>query len=178
MIETMATIRPARQSEGPAIAKLVERALAEYRAADEAMHDGYLAYSLDPSHAEGAEQLVAEIDGRLVGSVLFFERVMHRPGWPSTASTFGTLAVDPEIRRRRIGATLVEACIERARASEASAMLIETMPFMASAAAFYGGFGFQRWEAGDWDGTAVVRHFLGGRPAPRTILSAWRLPLR
>jgi hypothetical protein len=40
------------------------------------------------------------------------------------------------------------------------------MPFMTSAAPFYGGFGFNRWEAGDWDGTPVLREFLDGRAAP------------
>ena len=49
------------------------------------------------------------------------------------------------------------------------------MPFMLVGEAFYGPFGFRRWEPGDWDGTAIVRSMLGRDDAPRTILSAWRL---
>ena len=175
MIETMPRVRPATGADAPAIAGLVKRALAEYRDADPAMHEAYVAYSIDATHGIGAEQLVAELDGRVVGSVLFFPRVMYRGGWPETAATFGTLVVDPTIRRRGIGARLVAACIALARKAGASAVIMETMPFMKSAADFYGRLGFERWPAGDWDGTSVVREFLGGRPAPTTILSAWRL---
>ena len=175
MLETLPTIRLAAPGEDGAITRLVERALAEYRDADPVMHEGYVAYSIDPTHAIGAEQLVVELDGRIVGSVLFFPTVLYRAAWPSNVATFGTLAVDPSIRRRGIGARLVEACIERARSGGANGVIIETMPFMSSAAAFYGRLGFRRWEAGDWDGTFVLREFLDGREAPRTILSAWRL---
>ena len=174
MVETMPRVRPATEADAPAIGALVERALAEYRDADPAVHEAYLAYSTDAAHGMGAEQLVAELDGQIAGSVLFFPRVRDRAGWPATAATFGTLVVDPTIRRRGIGATLVEACITLAREAGASALIMETMPFMGSAAAFYGGLGFQRWPDGDWDGTFVLRDFLG-RPAPRTVLSAWRM---
>jgi predicted N-acetyltransferase YhbS len=175
MIETVPTVRAALPADTPEIAKVVERALAEYHGWDPLMHEAYVAYSLDPTHAIGAEQLVAEIDGRIVGSVLFFPRVMYRAAWPADVATFGTLAVDPTIRRSGIGGHLVATCIELAKAAGATGVIIETMPFMTSAEAFYGRFGFERWPAGDWDGTFVVREFLDGRPAPETILSAWRL---
>ena len=121
MIETgtTPTVRVASEADAPAIAELVALAMAEYRDADPVMHEGYVAYSLDATHAIGAEQLVAELDGRIVGSVLFFQRVMYRAAWPETVSTFGTLAVDPAMRRRGIGARLVAACIDRARESGA-----------------------------------------------------------
>ena len=176
MIEThRATVRSAANVDGPEIARLIERAMAEYREADALMQKGYVAYSLDPAHAIGADQLVADVDGRIVGSVLFFPRVLHRPSWPATVSTFGTLAVDPDARRQGIGNRLVAACVERARESGATGVVIETMPFMRSGEAFYGRVGFARWEAGDWNGTSVLRTFLGGGEAPRTVLSAWRL---
>lgn len=172
---TVPSVRVAARGDESAIATLIERGLAEYRHANPVMYEGYLRYSLDAAHAPGAEQLVAEDGGRIVGSVLFDPRVRHRAHWPRTVATFGTLVVDPTIRRRGIGAVLVRACIDRARADGASGVAIETMPFMASAEAFYGSFGFVRWQAGDWDGTEVLRGYLGGRDAPRTILSAWRL---
>ncbi len=169
------TIRLARPGEADEVASLVRRAMAEYRASDPVVHEGYLAYSLDPAHSAGAEQLVAEADGRLVGAVLFLAHVRDRPGWPTSAATFWTLVVDPTARRMRIGARLVEACIDRARASGARHLIIDTMPFLTSAGAFYGPFGFERWPDGDWDGTPVLRSILGRRDVPRTMLSAWHL---
>ena len=171
------TIRPARPAETDEIASLVERALAEYHEGDSVVHEGYLAYSLDPAHAAGAEQLVAESEGRLVGSVLFLDRVRDRPGWPASAATFWTLVVDPTARRMGIGARLVDVCIDRARASGARNLIIDTMPFLTSAGAFYRRFGFERWPDGDWDGTPVLRSILGGRDVPGTRLAAWRLAL-
>jgi predicted N-acetyltransferase YhbS len=175
LINPELTIRPAASSEADAIDRLVEAAMAEYSATHPVMHAGYLRYSLDREHAAGAEQLVAELDGRIVGAVLYDARVRNRPGWPSDYATFGTLVADPTIRRRRIGASLVAACIERARESGAAGVLIETMPFMQAGEALYGPFGFRRWAAGDWDGTPLVRRLLGRDDVPETTLSAWRL---
>jgi predicted N-acetyltransferase YhbS len=176
-VDVALTIRPARPVEADDVASLVRRAMAEYRASDPVVHEGYVAYSLDPAHAAGAEQLVAEAEGRLVGAVLFLDRVRDRPGWPSSAATFWTLVVDPSARRMGIGARLVGACIDQARASGARHLIIDTMPFLTSAGAFYGPFGFERWPDGDWDGTPVLRSILGRRDVPRTMLSAWRLVL-
>ena len=176
-VDVALTIRPARPVEADEVASLVRRAMAEYRASDPVVHEGYLAYSLDPAHAAGAEQLVAEADGRLLGAVLFLARARNRPGWPTSAATFWTLVVDPTARRMGIGARLVEACIDRARASGARHLIIDTMPFLMSAEAFYGPFGFERWPDGDWDGTPVLRSILGGREVPGTMLAAWRLAL-
>ncbi len=175
MIETVPHIRVATRGDAVSIEDLVVRALAEYHQADPVMHEGYLRYSMEPEHAIGAEQLVAELDGQIVGSVLFDRRVQNRPGWPDSVSTFGTLAVDPTIRRRGIGARLVESCIDRAMESGATGVIIETMPFMQAGLEFYGPFGFERWKSGDWDGTDIVRSLVGRPDVPETILSAWRL---
>lgn len=153
----------------------MRRALDEYRAADPALHGAYVAYSLDAAHAPGAEQLVAELDRRIVGSVVFRARVSGRASWPHTASTFQTLAVDPAMRRQGIGARLVAACIDRAEASGATGVVIETMPWLVSAERIYGPHGFERWTAGDWDATPLVREILGSDTAPTTVVSAWRL---
>ena len=168
-------IRRAKDSETEEVELLVRQALDEYRAADADLHRAYLAYSLDGAHAPGADQLVAELDGRLVGSVVFRARVSRRAGWPHTASTFQTLAVDPAMRRHGIGARLVADCIDRAKASGATGIVIETMPWLTAAERFYGPLGFKRWAAGDWDATPLVREILGSDTAPPTSVSAWRL---
>ncbi len=149
----------------------------EYRADDPAVHEAYVTYSLGPDHADGGEWLVAEHDRRIVGAVLFHERATARPSWPSTAATFQTLVVDPTLRRRGISRLLVEGCIERARQSGATSVVIETLPWLTAADRVYGPVGFVRWPEGDWDGTPLLRRLLGDRDAPSTMLSAWRVDL-
>jgi predicted N-acetyltransferase YhbS len=175
MITTMPTVRIAVDGDRAAIAELVELALAEYRLVDAVVHEGYLRYSLAAWGDAGAEQLVAEESGRIAGAVLFDPRVRHRAHWPRTLATFGTLVVDPSMRRRGIGGALIAACIERAKEAGASGLAIETMPFMTAGQAVYGPFGFERWPAGDWDGTGLLAELIGREDAPETILSAWRL---
>lgn len=169
------SVRRAIQADEPAIDELIERALAQYRDVDELMHLGYLRYSLGARHAPGAEQLVAEMNRKVAGSVLFDRRVRHHSNWPRTLASFGTLMVDPSQRRRGIGAALVSACIDRAREEGATGLAIDTMPFMTAALEFYGPFGFERWPAGDWDGTPLLQELIGRLDAPRTIVSAWRI---
>lgn len=173
-VDTSPRVRLAVEPETDAIATLIRRAMAEYSAADPAVHEGYLAYSLDPLHADG-DQLVAELQGQIVGAVLFHARATAQPSWPPTAATFQTLVVDPSMRGRGIGGLLVGACIDRARASGATSIVIETLPWLTAADRIYGRFGFERWSEGDWDGTSMLRRLLGGRDAPTTMLSAWRL---
>lgn len=176
-VDTSPRIRLAVELETDAIAALIRRGLDEYRAAYPVVHEGYLAYSLDPHNAADGDQLVAELHGQIVGSVLFHARATAQPSWPRTAATFQTLVVDPTMRGRGIGGLLIEACIDRARASGATSIVIETLPWLTAADRIYGRFGFVRWSEGDWDGTPLLRRLLGGRDAPTTRLSAWRLDL-
>ncbi len=75
------------------------------------------------------------------------------------------LAVDPAARRRGVGAALVEAVLDRARAGGARRMLLSTMPAMQDAQRLYRRFGFTR--------TPDLDH----RPAPGVHLLAFTLDL-
>ncbi|HEX6673887.1 MAG TPA: GNAT family N-acetyltransferase [Actinomycetes bacterium] len=54
------------------------------------------------------------------------------------------LAVDPAARRRGVGGALVQAVLDRARASGARRMLLSTLPAMHDAHRLYRRFGFTR----------------------------------
>lgn len=93
------------------------------------------------------EQIVAEQGGRLVGSVLLFPAAGGDTGgsggrmiWPELR----LLAVAPEARGQGIGAALVRACIERARAAGAPALGLYTSASMRSAIVLYERLGFTR----------------------------------
>jgi ribosomal protein S18 acetylase RimI-like enzyme len=75
------------------------------------------------------------------------------------------LAVDPAARRRGVGAALVRAVLDRARAGGARRVLLSTMPAMEEAQRLYRRFGFAR--APDLD----------HRPAPGVRLLAFTLDL-
>jgi predicted N-acetyltransferase YhbS len=175
-MDTKVRVRKSTVAERNDVVDLVTRGLAEYRESAPIVHEGYLRYSLQ--ERPGAEQLVAVLDGRIVGSVVFEPRASGRPTWPADVATFQTLVVDPAMRRMGIGALLVRACVDRARATGAPAIVIETMPWLTEATRVYGAHGFERWPAGDWDAAPLIRQLLGIVDAPPTTLSAWRLDLR
>ncbi|HEX7347462.1 MAG TPA: GNAT family N-acetyltransferase [Candidatus Limnocylindrales bacterium] len=170
-------MREAEDDEWPAVAQLLERGLAEYRAiADPNVYAAYVAYALDRSHRAGGVQLVAEVAHQALGTVTFFRRASPRaPTWPRSAATFQTLAVDPAARRQGVGGTLVMACIERAVTAGASGLVIETLPFMVSAMPLYEQFRFARWPDGDWEASGLLADLLGRPDAPRLTVKALRL---
>src|SRR5690606_21383487 len=98
------------------------------------------------SRAEAGELLVAtDASGQARGSVLFVLPGSHyaelsRPG----EAEFRMLAVDPAAQGRGVGQALVEACIDRARAHGASAIVICVRDFSKPAQRLYARLGFRR----------------------------------
>jgi ribosomal protein S18 acetylase RimI-like enzyme len=92
----------------------------------------------------GATLLVAEIDGRVVGTVI--------GGWDGWRGNIYRLAVDPEARRRSIGRTLVAAAgrILAAKGARRLSALVERD---------------HAWATGFWDSAAA----LGYRRDPRMV---------
>jgi GNAT superfamily N-acetyltransferase len=93
-----------------------------------------------------AEVLVAaEPDGRVLGAVTFV------PG-PGPLAEFGgpgesgmrMLAVDPAAQGRGVGRLLAQACVDRARATGRSRLVLHTTGAMAGAHRLYRGLGFAR----------------------------------
>ena len=117
-----------------------------------------------------AEQIVAERDGAIVGTVLLYpaETVFHRPGgesatlaWPE----FRLLAVAPAAQGLGIGAALVTECIRRARQSGAAVLTLDTTEMMQVAMDMYERMGFEHTPELDF------------YPAPNVTVKGYRLVL-
>lgn len=111
-----------------------------------------------------ATQLVAEEAGAIVGAVLLYPA---GPGadrmrrWPEVR----LLAVPPAARGRGVGAALMRACVERARARGAGALSLHTTDVMRVAKAMYERMGF------------VPAPELDFQPAPGVVIQGFRLDL-
>ena len=109
--------------------------------------DAYLAELLDvrPRFAD-AEVLVAEHDGRVVGTIVVLADVRHE-GWsnlPAGWTGFRALAVAPRMRGAGIGQALVQHCIQRTRHVGAETLGIHTISLLTDAVRLYQRLGFVR----------------------------------
>jgi len=109
------------------------------------------------SRIEKSDQIVAELDGRLVGGVTFYrpgkldldtdtEDLATPPDWAGIR----LLGVHPDARGLGIGRLLTEECIRRARALGASSVALHTTELMKVARAMYERMGFEREPAYDF----------------------------
>ena len=163
-------VRDARADERAAVRDLTLRAYAEYATAmapaawtalERAVHA-----ALDGDAP--AERIVAERDGRLVGSVMLFPPAVEaygadgaRVAWPELR----LLAVAPEGRGAGVGEALVRECARRARAAGATALGLHTSASMTTARRMYERMGFVRAPEHDF------------RPDGAEQVEALRLPL-
>src|SRR5690349_7198393 len=112
-------IRPAERHEATPIASTRVAAYAQYRTRlPGPVFDAYLD---ELRHVEdtarGTQVLVAELEGRLVGSVVFHaDAGSQGQAVPKGWAGFRKLAVHPDLRGRGLGRRLVQHCVERARA--------------------------------------------------------------
>jgi GNAT superfamily N-acetyltransferase len=163
-------IRDARDDEREPIRALNLAAYAEYAPLlPSPFWEGYrrqLLATLDD--AGPVERIVAERDGRIVGSVLLYApeasaygAASVRVAWPEVR----LLAVPPEARGQGVGTALMEACRERARQKGASALGLHTMDFMHAAVRLYERMGFTRAPELDF------------RPVESVLVKGYRLSL-
>ncbi|MCZ2823917.1 MULTISPECIES: GNAT family N-acetyltransferase [unclassified Modestobacter] len=149
----MASPAPVVGPAGPAdFARIAELTVAVYAAEDLAPAE-YLPQLADVAgRADRAELLVArDQDGRIVGSVALvlsgdFGEVVES----ADEAAFRMLAVDTAARGQGIGAALVRACLDRARAAGKRRMVLSTGDRMAAAHRLYGQLGFTRLPERDW----------------------------
>ena len=94
-----------------------------------------------------AERIVAECDGKIIGSVLLYPAAANvygsddaDAGWPEMR----LLAVAPEARGQGVGAALLDECMRRARQAGATALGLHTEDIMGVAVRMYEGRGFAR----------------------------------
>ncbi|MCZ2838729.1 GNAT family N-acetyltransferase [Modestobacter sp. VKM Ac-2985] len=149
----MASSAPVVGPAGPAdFARIAELTVAAYAAEDLAPAE-YLPQLADVAgRAEQSKLLVArDLDGGIVGSVALvlsgdFGEVVES----ADEAAFRMLAVDTAARGRGIGAALVRACLDRARAAGKRRMVLSTGDQMAAAHRLYRQLGFTRLPERDW----------------------------
>jgi len=141
-------IRLAEPRELDLAADIIREGYAEYA---EQMPQGrwerYLASASDVRRRlDVAELVVAEYEGRLVGTITFYANgpSSSGEGWPSDWVGLRLLAVAPSTRGLGIGRALMEWCVDRARSIGASAIALHTTEMMAIARAMYERMGFVR----------------------------------
>jgi GNAT superfamily N-acetyltransferase len=163
----MVTIRDAHPAELPEVAALTIRVYAEYAAAmtPSAWAELEQAVRGALATAEPVERIVAERDGRLVGSVMLFPPASDAYGGLAAPPTFPelrVLAVDPTERGGGVGRRLVEECIRRARAHGHATLGLHTSETMRTARELYVRMGFRRAPEHDFrpDGAELVEGYL------------------
>lgn len=158
-------IRDARPDERDAIRALTLQAYAQYATIMNprswAGLSGAIRNALD---AEGAERIVAERDGRVVGSVMLFPPAADAYGGmagPASWPELRVLSVAPEARGAGVGQALVEECARRARSMGAAELGLHTSRSMAAAIRMYRRMGFVRAPEHDFhpDGAELVEGY-------------------
>lgn len=164
-------VRDAGASDRDAIEAVTLSAYQQYAAMMPALWEGYRENILVTLAAARPEtQIVAEQDGRIVGSVLLYPAgtVITRPGVGSmtlAVPEVRLLAVAPSARGEGIGALLMDECVRRARESGAKTLTLHTADVMQAAMRLYARMGFQRASELDF------------QPAPGVSIKGFRLDL-
>ena len=151
------TIRQAKPDELDTIAALIVDAYAQYAA--HMSPDAWSSFANEIANVRGrmsdAELLVAELDGRIIGSVTVFS------GWRGTQEgTAGVrlLAVPPEHRGSGLGRALLEACVDRAREAGKTRLVMTTTQEMGVLRDLTERMGFRREPALDTMPAPGVRY--------------------
>ena len=140
-------LRNYSDADAAAVRRLAVAAFEEFRSAYSDWMAMVASISQMPALAATAEIIVAELDGMLVGAVAYVA-----PGRPK-AAFFDTswpivrmLVVDPAVRGRGVGRTLMDECCRRAQRDGSRVIALHTSPIMTAALSMYRkmGFEFQR----------------------------------
>jgi ribosomal protein S18 acetylase RimI-like enzyme len=142
-------VRRVTPAEHAAVADLTARVYLAEGYADEGYEPSLRAVA---AREESAEVLVAVVDGEIAGAVT----VATRGGeWAEQAgpgeAVIRMLAVDPRRRGAGVGAALVQACLDRARADGCHVVRLSTQPSMTAAHRVYERLGFVRTPSYDWE---------------------------
>jgi GNAT superfamily N-acetyltransferase len=140
------TLREASPADRDAIVEVTLAAYQEY-AAQVPFWSGYRENILATiTNPRPATQLVADLEGTIVGTVLLFPApppgTTSAPGqgrWPEVR----LLAVAPAARGKGVALALMQECVRRAREANSDALTLHTMPPMQSALRLYTRMGFQ-----------------------------------
>ncbi len=135
-------IRDALPADNPAVIALTLAANQEHAAA---LPEGWwVPYSENIRNALASagpgQIIVAELEGRLVGSMLLLPAEAYESGYPEIR----LLAVDPAARGRGIASALMAECLRRVLQGGAVAIGLHTMEAMTTARRMYERMGFVR----------------------------------
>lgn len=143
-------VRPARPAEYPAVGRLTIEVYVGGGLVKPT--SDYVAILGDAADRGGkSDLLVATLRGKLVGTVAYCP-----PDSPYAQFTgpdeaeFRMLAVAPGARGKGVGAALVQACLDRARAAGMAVLRLTTQVNMRDAQRMYERLGFVRTPEHDW----------------------------
>jgi len=112
------------------------------------------AISSEADVLEGVERIVAELDGKIVGSVALFpaktdayDGYVDQLDYPEIRM----LAVTPQARGNGVAAALIFECIRRTKARGLESIGLHTADFMESAIRLYERLGFERLPQFDFE---------------------------
>jgi len=163
-------LRDARPADRADIADLTMRAYAQYARlmtpdAWAALEDALRRSLADDA---GVTRIVADLDGRIVGSVALYDPghaqytgLDSAAAWPEVR----LVAVDPAVRGRGVARALVLECVRRARAAGAAMLGLHTSQSMHTARRLYERLGFVRDPDHDF------------QPPGAELVEGYRLPL-
>lgn len=158
-------IRNAADSDREAIAGVLLEAYGQYAAElPEPFWAEYRRSILESVHGTAPyARIVAEIDNRIVGSVLLFlssEEAYGRPDLGIHSPIIRLLAVSPNARGRGVGALLIREAARRSIGLRAATLNLHTSDMMASAIKLYERLGFQRsYETDIMNGDTLVKGY-------------------
>ena len=157
-------IRHGTRREIPDIESVILAAYAEFRHnVSPAFFDAYMS---DARHLaerwDEAEVIVAEVEGRIAGTVAFYADASSEGlGLPQGWTGFRRLGVHPAVRGHGTGFKLAQWCVDASRTIKAPSVGIHTASFMTTACAMYERMGFRRAPEHDLRASEVV-HEEGG----------------
>jgi GNAT superfamily N-acetyltransferase len=162
------TIRDARQDELEHVAALILESFGEFE--NEIPRSVWEAAVAEWADVRGrldeARLIVAEMGGRLVGTVTFYPEasLSRTEEWPAGWAAIRIFCVHPSARGHGIGRMLTDECIRLARARAVPTIALKTGQFMVVARALYEQAGFVRDPSMDhgWTGNGHVQTGMGG----------------
>jgi GNAT superfamily N-acetyltransferase len=170
MTDDAIDLRDARPADRATISDLTMRAYAQYARVMTPDAWSALEEALRRSLADdtGVTRIVAELDGRIVGSVALYDPghaqytgLDSAASWPEVR----LVAVDPAVRGRGVARALVLECMRRARAAGATTLGLHTSQSMHTARRLYERLGFVRDPDHDF------------QPPGAELVEGYRLPL-
>ena len=164
-------IRDARETDRNTIQSVTLSAYEQYAPLMDGAWEFYRANILATlADVKPAEQIVAETEGSVVGTVLLYPVGTKFQGPDGTQVNLALpeirlLAVIPTARGQGIGQSLVRECVRRARRSGVTALTLHTTDMMKVAMQMYERMGFARMPALDFS------------PAPGHLVKGYRIEL-